>query len=111
MNFPFIFIPRMSRYFLFWSQAGKWVGTCIQNSHGKIGKQTYQAEPWTLEIISYWSAFLESTGENCNLQIQSKNAVLFVITASNPYVTRSRASRSPRASPRPTSPRHVILKD
>ena len=27
-----------------------------QSSHGKIGKQTYQAEQWTLEIIKCWPA-------------------------------------------------------
>ena len=58
-----------------------------QSSDGKIEMQTYQAEGWTLEIISYWSAdklsshifiTLHLTTENCTLQIQRKSHVLFV---------------------------------
>ena len=67
--------------FLSQTVAGSWA--CTLSSHGKIDKQTYQTEPWMLEIISYWSAdklssiFLKST-KNCALKIQHKNHVLFI---------------------------------
>ena len=34
VNISFIFLPRMCRYFSWWSRAGKWVETSTQSSHG-----------------------------------------------------------------------------
>ena len=103
---------------------------CTQSFHGKMGKAT----SWTLEIISYWSAdklssiyYLSPTAENCILQIQHKNQVMFVYhvlqslcplssspcvcsrpTSLSPHVPASTCPRVPQSHvPRPTS--HVPI--
>ena len=83
-----------------------------QSTLGKIGKE----EPWTLEIISYWSDKLSSIldyftfdpQKKSILPIQRKSQVLFVYhVLESPRVSEFRSPRVP-ASPRPrvsTSPR------
>ena len=90
-----------------------------QSSLGKIGKE----EPWTLEIVSYWSGKLSSildyftlilTLKKSILPIQRKSQVLFFYhVLESPRVSEFRSPRVPRprvpASPRPrvpTSPSH-----
>ena len=92
---------------------------CTHSSLGKIGKE----EPWTLEIISYWSDKLSSIldyftfdPQKSILPIQRKSQVLFVYhVLESPRVSEFRSPRVPRprvptspsprvpASPRPTS--------
>ena len=84
-----------------------------QSSLGKIGKE----EPWTLEIISYWSDKLSSILDHFTFDPQKKVFYQFsakvrcylFITASNPRPSPSSevlASPRPRvpASPRPRVP-------
>ena len=104
-----------------------------QSTLGKIGKE----EPWTLEIISYWSDKLSSILDYFTFDPQKKVFYQFsakvrcylFITSSNPHATpssevpaspRPRVPTSPRPRvprprvprptshvPRPTSPSHV----
>ena len=91
---------------------------CQQSTLGKIGKE----EPWTLEIISYWSDELSSILDYFTFdpqkkvfyQFSSKVRCCLFITSSNPRASpRSEVLASPRprvptshvpTSPRPTSP-------
>ena len=83
---------------------------CTQSSHGKIGKE----EPWTLEIISYWSDKLSSILDYFTLvdrqfsaKVRYASPSSDVLASHLPESPRPRVLTSP--SPHvPTSPRPYV---